>query len=61
MITVGNGSNDVLEMLARSFLGPGTEVIVSEHCFVVYPLLTRALGADLVEIQTNRFQPKPGH
>ena len=57
MITVGNGSNDVLEMLARSFLGPGTEVIVSEHCFVVYPLLTRALGADLVEIQTNRFQP----
>ena len=57
MITLGNGSNDVLEMLARAFLGPGTEAIVSEHCFVVYPLLTRALGADIVEIQTNDFQP----
>ena len=57
MITLGNGSNDVLEMLARAFLGPGTEAIVSKHCFVVYPLLTRSLGADLVEIETNDFQP----
>ena len=57
MITLGNGSNDVLEMLARAFLGPGTEAIVSQHCFVVYPLLTKALGADLVEIQTRDYQP----
>ena len=57
MITLGNGSNDVLEMLARAFLGPGTEAIVPKHCFIVYPLLTKALGADLVEIQTINFQP----
>ena len=57
MITLGNGSNDVLEMLARAFLGPATEVIVFEHCFVVYPLLTKALGAKLIEIKTNDFQP----
>ncbi len=57
MITLGNGSNDVLEMLARSFLGPGTEAIVSQHCFVVYPLLTKALGANLVEIKTRNFRP----
>ena len=57
MITLGNGSNDVLEMLARVFLGPGTDVIVSKHCFVVYPLLTKALGANLIEIETNDFQP----
>ena len=33
-ITIGNGSNEVLELLARIFLGPGTESIVSEHSFI---------------------------
>ena len=37
-ITLGNGSNDVLELLARVFVGPGDVGIVDEHCFVVYPL-----------------------
>lgn len=37
-ITLGNGSNDVLELAARVALEPGDEAIVDEHCFVVYPL-----------------------
>ena len=37
-ITLGNGSNDVLELAARVALSPGAEAIVDEHCFVVYPL-----------------------
>ncbi len=37
-ITLGNGSNDVLELAARVALSPGAEGIVDEHCFVVYPL-----------------------
>ncbi|MBA59563.1 MAG: histidinol-phosphate transaminase [Gammaproteobacteria bacterium] len=56
MITVGNGSNDVLEMLARVFLGPQVEAIVSEHCFIVYPLLARALGSGLTEIPSIKFR-----
>lgn len=44
-VTVGNGSNDVLELVARVFLSPGLESIVSEHSFIVYPLVTKALGA----------------
>ena len=54
-ITVGNGSNDVLELVARVFLGPGLEAIVAEHCFVVYPLATRALGADLTVVPAKAF------
>ena len=50
MVTVGNGSNDVLELVARVFLGPGLESIVSEHSFVVYPLVTKSLGAELIVI-----------
>ena len=54
-ITVGNGSNDVLELVARVFLGPGLEAMVSEHCFVVYPLVTRSLGADLTVVAAKAF------
>ena len=54
-VTVGNGSNDVLELVARVFLGPGLESIVSEHSFVVYPLVTKSLGAELKVIPAIEF------
>lgn len=44
-ITLGNGSNDVLDMVARAYLGPGREAIFSEHAFAVYPIATAAVGA----------------
>src|SRR5690554_6241822 len=36
-LTLGNGSNDVLEVIARSFAGPGDEIIYSQYAFAVYP------------------------
>nr|VFJ51028.1 MAG: histidinol-phosphate aminotransferase [Candidatus Kentron sp. DK] len=45
MITLGNGSNDVLELVARVFAAPEQEIIFSEHAFAVYPLVTQAIGA----------------
>ena len=44
-ITLGNGSNDVLELIARAYLGPGRSAIYSEHAFAVYPIVTQAVGA----------------
>jgi histidinol-phosphate aminotransferase len=44
-ITLGNGSNDVLEMVARSFLTPDHEAVFSAHAFAVYALVIRAIGA----------------
>jgi len=46
-ITLGNGSNDVLDMIARVFLGPGKESLFSQHAFAVYPISSQAAGADL--------------
>ncbi len=46
-VTIGNGSNDVLDMIARVFLQPGTESLFSEHAFAVYPLSSMAAGATL--------------
>ncbi|ACV26316.1 histidinol-phosphate transaminase [Kangiella koreensis] len=49
-ITLGNGSNDVLELIARVFVAPEHEVIYSQHAFVVYPIVTQAIGAKKVII-----------
>jgi histidinol-phosphate aminotransferase len=44
-ITLGNGSNDVLELAARAFLSPETSAVFSQHAFAVYPIVTQAVGA----------------
>lgn len=47
-ITLGNGSNDILELLARAFVTPEHEIVFSAHAFAVYPIVTRAVGARAV-------------
>lgn len=47
-ITLGNGSNDVLDLVGRAFLQPGDEVIYSEYAFLVYAIVTQAMGAKAV-------------
>ncbi|MCU7960564.1 MAG: histidinol-phosphate transaminase [gamma proteobacterium symbiont of Bathyaustriella thionipta] len=44
-ITLGNGSNDVLDLIARTFLSPGFEAVFSQHAFAVYAISTQAVGA----------------
>ncbi|WP_428633982.1 aminotransferase class I/II-fold pyridoxal phosphate-dependent enzyme, partial [Sedimenticola sp.] len=44
-ITLGNGSNDVLDMIARVFLAPGYESLFSQYAFAVYPISSQAVGA----------------
>ncbi len=44
-ITLGNGSNDILEMVARAFVTNQHQVIYAQHAFAVYPLVTQAVGA----------------
>lgn len=44
-ITLGNGSNDVLVLLAEAFLTPETEAVYSEYAFAVYPIAVQAVGA----------------
>ena len=44
-LTLGNGSNEVLELAARTFVTPADEVVFSEHAFAVYSIVTQAVGA----------------
>jgi len=44
-LTLGSGSNDVLDLIARVFLRPGTSAVFSQYAFIVYPIATQACGA----------------
>ncbi|MBS0325033.1 MAG: histidinol-phosphate transaminase [Proteobacteria bacterium] len=54
-IVLGNGSNDVLELVAQAFLRPGDETVYSRHAFIVYPLATQARGARGIEVPAHRY------
>ncbi|MGR8941321.1 MAG: histidinol-phosphate transaminase [Gammaproteobacteria bacterium] len=45
-ITLGNGSNEILELVARAFLAPGVNAVFSQHAFAVYPIVIQATGAE---------------
>lgn len=47
-IIFGNGSNDVIDIAARTFMQPGDEAIFGEYAFIVYPIVTQAVGAKSV-------------
>jgi histidinol-phosphate aminotransferase len=52
-ITLGNGSNDLLVLLAEAFLKPGLEAIYSQYAFAVYPIAIQATGAIGVAVPAN--------
>lgn len=53
MVTLGNGSNDVLELVTRAFVEPGDEVVYSDHAFAVYALASQAVGAKSVVVPAD--------
>ena len=54
-LVLGNGSNDVLELVARAFLAPGRSAVYAQHAFAVYPLATQAVGARGIEVPARDF------
>lgn len=55
MITLGNGSNDILELIGRAFAMPGVDVVFSQHAFAVYPIVTQAVGATPVQVPARNW------
>ncbi len=54
-IILGNGSNDILELAARTFLVPGDQAVYSQHAFAVYPLAVKAVGGRGIEVPAKNF------
>ncbi|TEW54337.1 histidinol-phosphate transaminase [Psychromonas sp. RZ22] len=54
-VTLGNGSNDLLEIIARVFVDSSSEVMFAEHAFVVYPIVTQAIGAKAIVVKAKDY------
>src|ERR1017187_1573027 len=51
----GNGSNEVIEFIGHTLIAPGAEVVVSQYCFAVYPIVTALFGGKLVVVPAKAY------
>lgn len=54
-VIVGNGSNEIIELLCHAFLNRDAELIAAKHAFVVYQLMATLFGAKYVEVDDPGF------
>ncbi len=55
-IVCGNGSDELLSLIAKAYAGPGDEVLFTEHGFAMYPIATLAAGATPVVAQEKNLR-----
>src|SRR6266571_2389500 len=54
-LILGNGSNEIIEFVGHALMGPGVDVVVSQYCFAVYPLVTRLFSANLITVPAKNY------
>jgi histidinol-phosphate aminotransferase len=52
-VLVGNGSNEILDNVARAYLNDGDEVVISDHSFAMYPIFAKSVGAIVNSVPMN--------
>lgn len=53
-VILGNGSNEILEFIGHTFMGLGKNIVVSEYSFIVYRLLAKMFGTEVIEVPTKK-------
>ena len=56
LIVCGNGSDDLLHLLAQTYLGEGDEAVMNRYGFSVYPIITKATGATIVMVEETDYR-----
>jgi histidinol-phosphate aminotransferase len=51
----GNGSNEIIEFVAHALLVPGADVVVSQYCFAIYPIVAKMFGANVITVPADRY------
>ena len=54
-VTLGNGSNDILELAAHALVQPGQSVVYAQHSFAVYALATQEVGARAIVVPAREL------
>ena len=55
-LIVGNGSNEILELIGHAFIEQGDEVVIGQGSFIVYKLVTLLFGGKVVEVPTKEYR-----
>ncbi|HOW98665.1 MAG TPA: histidinol-phosphate transaminase [Kiritimatiellia bacterium] len=54
-ILVGNGSNEIIELMGHVFLQPGSNIVMADRAFVVYKLITAAMQAQTISVPMTNY------
>src|SRR5438445_13534331 len=54
-LILGNGSNEIIEFVGHALVKPGSDVVVSQYCFAVYPLVTHVFGGNLITVTAKNY------
>ena len=54
-LILGNGSNEIIEFIGHALMSPGAEVLVSQYCFAIYPIMARLFGASICTVPARGF------
>ena len=54
-LILGNGSNEIIEFAGHALMGPGVDVVFSQYCFAVYPIVTRLFGANPIVVPAKNY------
>ena len=54
-LILGNGSNEIIEFVGYALLEPGTDVIVSQYCFAIYPIVGKLFGANVITVPAQGY------
>jgi histidinol-phosphate aminotransferase len=54
-LILGNGSNEIIEFVAHALLAPGADVIVSQFCFAIYPIVAKMFGANVITVPAKNY------
>ena len=54
-LILGNGSNEIIEFVGHALMTPGADVVVSQYCFAVYPIVAQLFGANLITVPARDY------
>lgn len=54
-LILGNGSNEIIEFVGHALMAPGVDVIVSEYCFAIYPIVAKLFGANVITVPAKNY------
>ena len=54
-LVLGNGSNEIIEFVAHALLAPGADIVVSQYCFAIYPIVAKMFGATVTTVPAKAY------